>query len=66
MAKLGRGVDPLEVDLLEGPAGGVGEHGLAEGHDTLLGTRDRALDHDEVVLDLAIADETTETGALSA
>lgn len=36
-------------------------HGLTESHNTLLGTRDRALDHDEVVVDLTIADEATET-----
>jgi hypothetical protein len=61
VTKLGRGVDPLEVDLLKSPAGGVREHGLAQRHDTLLNTRDRALDHDEVVVDLTIADETAET-----
>lgn len=38
----------------------MGEHRLAQSHDALLGTRDRALDHDEVVLNLTIADETTE------
>jgi hypothetical protein len=59
MSELGRGVDPLEADLLEGLSGGLREHGLSEGHDTLLGTRDRALEHDEVVLDLTVADETT-------
>lgn len=36
-------------------------HGLTESHNTLLGTRDRALDHDEVVVNLTIADEATET-----
>lgn len=61
MTKLGGGIDPFEVDLLEGTAGCVGEHGLAESHDTLLDTRDGALDHDEVVVDLTIADETTQT-----
>jgi hypothetical protein len=61
MSELGRGVDPLEADLLEGLSGGLREHGLSEGHDTLLGTRDRALEHDEVVLDLTVADETTKT-----
>lgn len=60
MSELGRGVDPLEVDLLEGLAGSVSPHGLAEGDDTLLGAGDGALDHDEVVLDLTVADEATE------
>ena len=59
MSELGRGVDPLELNLLEGLARGVDEHGLAEGHDPLLDTRDGALDHNEVVLDLTITDETT-------
>ncbi|KAI6751448.1 hypothetical protein HG531_006144 [Fusarium graminearum] len=61
VSELGRGVDPLEADLLEGPSGGLGEHGLSEGHDTLLDTRDGTLEHDEVVLDLTVADETTKT-----
>lgn len=61
MSEFGRGIDPFEVDLLEGTAGGVDEHGLAESHDTLLDTRDGTLDHDEVVVDLTVADETTET-----
>lgn len=64
MTELRGGVDPLELDLLEGLAGGVDEHGLAESHDSLLDTGNGALDHDEVVVDLAIADEAThaETG----
>lgn len=61
VTKLRRGVNPFEVDLLEGTAGSVCEHGLAESHDTLLDTRDGALDHDEVVVDLTIADKTTKT-----
>ena len=40
----------------------MSEHGLAESHDTLLGTRDGALHHDEVVVDLTVADEATHTG----
>jgi hypothetical protein len=60
VSELGRGVDPLEADLLEGPSGGLGEHGLSEGHDTLLNTRDGTLEHNEVVVDLTVADETTE------
>lgn len=59
VSELGRGVDPLELDLLEGLARGVGPHGLAEGHDTLLDTWDGALDHNVVVLDLTVADEAT-------
>lgn len=59
MSELGRGVDPLEIDLLGGTAVGLGVQGLAESHDTLLHTGDGALEHDEVVLDLTVVDETT-------
>jgi hypothetical protein len=59
VTELGRGIDPLELDLLEGTTAGVGEHGLAESHNPLLDTRAGTLDHDEVVLDLTVADETT-------
>lgn len=62
MTELGGGIDPFELDLFESLAGSVGEHGLAESHDSLLDTGNGALDHDEVVVDLTIADETTETG----
>ena len=59
VAELGRGIDPLELDLFEGLARSVGEEGLAESHDPLLDTRNRALDHDVVVVDLAVANEAT-------
>lgn len=62
MTELRGGVDPLELDLLEGLAGGVDEHGLAESHDSLLDTGNGALDHDEVVVDLAVANEATHAG----
>lgn len=61
MAELGRGVDPLELDLLGGPPVGLGVQGLAQSHDTLLDTGDGALEHDEVVLDLTVVDEATQT-----
>lgn len=64
VTELGRGVDPLELDLLEGAAGGVDEHGLAESHDTLLDTRDGTLEENEVVLDLTVADEATHANRL--
>lgn len=62
MAELGGGIDPLELDLLGSLAGDLGVQGLAEGEDTLLDTGDGTLDHDVVVLDLAVADETTHAG----
>ena len=61
MTELGGGIDPLEVDLLGGATVGLGVEGLAQGHNTLLDTRDGALDHDVVVLDLTVVDETTHT-----
>ena len=61
MAELGRGVDPFEVDLLGSPTVGLGVQGLAQGHNTLLDTRDGALDHDVVVLHLTVVDESTHT-----
>lgn len=60
VTELRGGINPFELDLLEGLAGGVDEHGLAESHDTLFSTGDRALDHDEVILDLTIANEATQ------
>jgi hypothetical protein len=59
VTELGGGIDPFELDLLERPPAGVGEHGLAESHDTLLDTRAVTLEQNEVVLNLTIADETT-------
>jgi hypothetical protein len=61
VSELGRGVDPLELDLLERPPAGVDEHGLAQGHDALLDTRAVALEENKVVLDLTVADEATHT-----
>lgn len=61
VTELGGGVDPLEVDLLGGTAGGLGVQGLAESHDTLLDTGNGALEHDEVVLDLTVVNEATKT-----
>lgn len=61
VTKLGRCVDPFQLHLLQRLSGSVSEHGLAQRHDTLLDTRDGTLDHDEVVVDLTISDETTQT-----
>jgi len=66
VTELGGGVDPLEVDLLGGPSAGLGVQGLAEGHDTLLNTRDGTLDQDVVVLNLTVVDEATKAVKLLA
>jgi hypothetical protein len=59
MSELGRGVDPLELDLLERPSAGVNKHGLAQSHDALLDTRAVTLEENEVVLNLTVAYEAT-------
>jgi len=64
VTELGRSVDPFEIDLLQRSPAGVCEHGLAEGDNPLLDTRDATLEDNEVVLDLTIADEATKTGMM--
>lgn len=59
MTELGRGIDPLELDLLQCSPAGVDEHGLAQSHDTLLNTRAVTLEQKEIVLNLTIADKAT-------
>lgn len=68
MPKLAARVDPLEVDLFEGAARRVREHGLAERDDALFDARDGALEEEEVVVDDAVADEAAHAvfGALLA
>lgn len=58
-AELRRGVDELELDLLEIPARSVDHQRLAEGDDTLLRAGDRALQHEVVVLDDTVVGEAT-------
>jgi len=60
VTELRRGIDPFEVDLFGGPSRGLWVHGLAESQDTLLDTWTRSLDHDPVVLNLTISDESTQ------
>ena len=55
-------VTNLELDLLGGAAGSVDEHGLAESDNALLDTGDGTLEHNEVVVDLSVADEATHGG----
>ena len=59
VTELGGGVDELEVDDLHGPLLGVGQQRLAEGQDPLLGADAGALQHDEVLLNLAVVGETS-------
>lgn len=62
VTKLGRGVDELKGDLLEGGLGGVGDQGLPEHEDSLLGTDAAALDDEEVVSDDTVVGESAERG----
>jgi len=64
VTELRRSVDPFELGLLGGSPVDLGVEGLAQGHDTLLNTRDGTLEEEEVVLDLTVADETTHAVSL--
>ena len=57
-AELRRGVDELELDLLEVSTAGVYHQTLPDGDDTLLGSGDRALEHHVVVLHNTVVRET--------
>lgn len=57
--ELGRRVDELEVDLLEIPTRRVNHKRLADGDDTLLGSRNRTFQHEVVVLDDTVVGEAT-------
>lgn len=59
MAKLGRGVDPLELDLLQSLPARVHEHRLPESDDSLLDSRHSTLQQQEIVLDRSVAHEST-------
>lgn len=64
VTELGRGIDPLELDLLGGDTLGLDEDRLTEGDDTLDDTRDGALDDKEVLTDDTIVGEATDGGDL--
>jgi len=59
VTEFGGGIDPFEIDLLEGFSRCVNLEGFSQGEDSLLDTRARSLDHDEVVFDLTVSDEAT-------
>ena len=61
-AELRRGVDELELDLLEIPTRSVNHEGLADGDDTLLRAGDGALQHEVVVLDDTVVREAAHGG----
>ena len=56
---LAGGIDELEVDFLEGSSRNLRKKRLSEGDDSLLGSHNTTLEHDEVLVDLTIVWETT-------
>ena len=59
---LAGGIDELEIDLLEGSSGDLRKERLSEGDDSLLGSHDATLEHNEVLVDLTVVGETTHGG----
>lgn len=62
MPELRRGVDPFQLDLLQRPAADLWVKRLSQSENPLLDTGDGSLDHDVVVLDLAISDKAAHSG----
>lgn len=57
--KLRRCIDELELHFLEVPSRSVNHERLADGDNTLLGTRNGTLQHEVVVFDDAVVGEAT-------
>ena len=66
MTKFRGSIDPFELDLFQRFPTRMREHGLAQGHDSLLNAWDRAFEENEVVFDFSVADEAAQTMAISA
>lgn len=62
VSELGAGVDELDVDGLEVLPRGVVHQGLAEGDGALLGSDDSSLDHEPVVGDDSVLNESSHGG----
>jgi len=60
MSKLGRGIDELEGNLLQGVTGSLGLQGFAEGNDSLPWSSNATLQHDVILVDDTIVGEATE------
>jgi hypothetical protein len=65
VSKLGRGVDPFELNLFQRASLGMHKQGLAECDHTLFNSGNSAFDQQKVILDLAIPDKATETRLVS-
>jgi len=59
VSKLGRGIDPFEVDLLESHTLGVHTEGFSEGDRSLLGSTASTTDHDVILVHQTISDESS-------
>lgn len=62
MTEFGGSIDPFEVDFFFGSGAGLLEKRFAKSDDTLAGTGNTTLDHEEVLGDNTILRETTERG----
>jgi len=62
VADLGRGIDELQLDLLEGHTLGLRDERATKSDRTLASTTDAALEHDEVLLDDTVLWEATHWG----
>jgi hypothetical protein len=59
MTKLGAGIDEFKIDNLKMLPGGVVHHALSQNKRTLLYSNTCSLDHDPVLVDLTIVDESS-------
>ena len=64
MTELGRGIDPLELNLLGSPPVHLRVQGLAQRKHPLLHTGHGTLEQEEIILDLAVVNKATERGDL--
>lgn len=59
MTHLGGSIDEFNVNLFQGSSGDLGDERLSQHDDSLLGTDDASLDHDEIVSDHTVVGETS-------
>jgi hypothetical protein len=62
VSELGGGIDELEVDLFQVLSGSVLHHGLTKDQRSLLDTDDGTLEHEPVLVDFTIVDESSHRG----
>ncbi len=62
VSKLGGSIDKLEVDFFQVLARSVLHHGLAKDQRSLLDSDNSSLEHEPVLIDLSVVDETTHGG----